>query len=338
MKDLIHSEKSQREMKWSLGHIGEIVSELSDQFEKEWNKLEILCTKGLEKTAFLGSKLGNEESKIKMISKVKDYISVCGEKLNSIFIEGMNALRSSQQNEAKLNLEIEQKNKQIEIWEKTNEEIETHLNEVDDQKLNLNNIIKELKNELQNLKKNEKNYELIISSKNEELFRKDNEIGTLLSKLQEKDKNYKQVESEKSLAEKLQKDAFINLEEFQNINKKQTQTTQNEIKSLNNLNKNLNQSLKNEVNIKKTLIQELEDLKQQLEKKDMLIQEAYNVTRLEDTAQFENLQYSYLQKSQLPRLSIHNDIDSQNYFGSKGVSGKSNSIMKTEDKGIKLII
>jgi chromosome segregation ATPase len=330
---LLHSEKAPPYKGSDLALTQELELELSNQFKKEWDKLEVICTKGLEKTAFLDSKSKNAETKIKTICKVKEFISTCGQQLRAVFLESLTALRQSCQREDKLVLEVEQKNKQLKVWEATNEDMESHLKEVEEERESLKQSMKELRAQLEVLQKNEKNYELIISAKNQEIFLKDKELTRLLLKLQEKDKNFKLAESEKSLAEQLQKDAFLHLEQFQDMNKQQVRTSQNEIKSLNNLNRNLNQTLKNEVDMKKTLIQELQDLKLQLEKKDMLIRQAYNTSILEETSQFNTSQCSHLQQSHLPRLSIQKDLDCQNFSSSRQVSPFLNSLKIIQNKG-----
>lgn len=328
------SENSVNKMKWSKVHSQELVMQLTNQFNKEWKKLEVLCTKGLEKTAFYKApKGGKEEDKINIISRVKDYIEICGNRINSVFMESMNALENIQQKENILKSEIEQQDKQIKFWEKTNEQIESQLNEVDEEKLTLISQIKQLNQTIENLKFNEKNYDLIINSKNQEIIKKDQEITTLMSKLQEKDENYKMVESEKSLAVKLQKDTFVDLVEFQDKNKKQKQSAQKEITSLNEINKTLNMSLQKEVDIKKNLIQELGDLKIELQKKEIMLKAAYNNNKTEDLSIMDSFQVSLVKDSQLPRLSIHKDIDFQTHFQPKRESISAEPLSKTEEKG-----
>jgi DNA repair exonuclease SbcCD ATPase subunit len=328
------SENSLTRMKWSQVHSQDLILQLSNQFNKEWNKLEVLCTKGLEKTAFhKNSKESKEESKINIISRVKEYIQVCGSRINTVFTESMNALESLQYKEKTLKSELEEQRKQIKFWEKTNEQIESQLNEVDEEKLGLAEQVRQLTQTIRTLKDNEKKYDLIINAKDQELVQKDKDIDNLLRKLHEKDESYKMVESEKSLAEQLQKDTFVNLVQFQDKNKKEKQSAEKEITSLNQINQTLNISLQKEVDIKKNLMQELGDLRLKLQKREIMLKAAYSNPAVEDPNQTDSLPCSFLKDSQLPRLSIHKDLDVQSLLQSGKEALSTEPKNGSEEKG-----
>jgi hypothetical protein len=182
------------------------IQELSEKFEKQKLKLNILSVKGLEKTAFLNKKSEKgkgEKKKIKTITKVQSYMKECISNVEKLFKESLELLKISKLKEEELKQKMVSKDNQIKFWENANEEIESRLNEINLEKIELKKELKEIKNNKLKTEKMLKKREDEIILREKELRQREDEIDMLRSDMRQSNVNLRLMEDQKSMAEEM---------------------------------------------------------------------------------------------------------------------------------------
>jgi hypothetical protein len=271
LSEALKTEKNSvlEKVSWSKNENIYKLKELKEEFNKQKSKLNILSVKGLEKTAFLNNDEKKEEKdKIKVISKVQNYMKDSILKVDKIFKESLEMLKFSQLKEEELKQKILEKEKQNQFWEKTNEEIEMKLNEMD-----IKNI--ELERELNDLKNQQSKTDRILKKREDEILQRENELQAKQDEIVNLQVNMKQsnldlrfMEDQKSMAEKIKDFTKEELKKTEEENKINQLSAKKMISSLNQEKEKLKEELEIMRQSKRELENELDQQKKNSKTKD----------------------------------------------------------------------
>jgi chromosome segregation ATPase len=192
----------------------------------------------------------------------------CISKVDKIFGESLEMLRFSQLKEEELKQKVMEKDKQIEFWVSTNEDVEFKLTEMDAKKIELENELREIKTNNIRTEKKLKKREDEVMAREKELRQRENEIDLLRLDMRQSNMDLRLMEDQKSMAmeiKDLTKEELKNREEEYLSNQI---ILKNTIKDLKEKNKKLEMDLDELTHQNENLGNELYLLKKKLEKMD----------------------------------------------------------------------
>lgn len=248
------------------------MEELTEKFERQKSKLNLISIKGLEKTAFAGQKKGGGEEeikKIKVISKVQHYVQQGISRVEDIFRESLQMLKLAQLKEEELKNKLAEQEKQNRFWEEANEVIEAKLNEAEERRLDLQKEIRELQSREGKTEELQKQIEEKLICQEIELKQKEEQIDLLRSKMEKFTQSLESVELQKQMVEELGKQNMKELEEVAEKTRLRMCEAERTIFRLESSNQILEEELGNVRKTKEELERELETEAQKPKFKEM---------------------------------------------------------------------
>jgi DNA repair exonuclease SbcCD ATPase subunit len=272
LSELLKSENDSilDQINWSKNEKLHVLQELREKFEKQKSKLNILSMKGLEKTAFVGKqKAESEDEKIKVITKVQNYMKDSIGKVEQIFKESLDLLKFAQLREEELKNKIKEKEKQNKFWEKTNEDIEQKMTEIDLQKLDLEKQLNQMEKQKQKAENELNKRENDLIQRERELFEKENEIYQLNNNMRQSSFNLQLMEDQKSMAEQIKTLTQDELKRVEEENEVMEFNTGVKINELQDQKKKLEKELES---MKQSKVELEKELKKEQERNKLIVE------------------------------------------------------------------
>lgn len=232
--------------------------------------------KGIEKAFEINEEKHKDDqsNRVKLISNFEECFNANMHKMESIFDQCMNMLNSANHHQQSLKLLIKEKENQNKFWEKTNEDIEHKLNEVDFQKTDLEEQCRKMVRQEAEFKNELKRRDTVVLEKENEIFLKEKEIEKLQRWIKESNERVTLMEDETKMVKQKQKETVENLKIVKEENNIEIRNIDRECLHLKETNNFLQKQLDKELNEKKILYQELRDMQLKIESKEIELKAA----------------------------------------------------------------
>lgn len=263
LSDLLKTESDSLldQISWNKQGQSDPLEQLSERFERRKSKLKLISIRGLEKTAFAGLKKGDKQDevrKIQTISKVQKYVQEGLARMENIFRESLELIKLARLSEEDLRNKLSEQEQQNRFWERTNEQIEAKLDEAESRRRELAREVRELHQKNQRNQKWLEERENQLMAREEDLRRRDQEIGWLRSTMRQSTLDLEEVEKEKQMLENLKKERLAEMQEKERKNRFEIERAQTTILRLESSNKILEEELGSVRKNQKQLEEELE--------------------------------------------------------------------------------
>ena len=298
----------------------EIISLLEVRFEREKHRIEKLSLRALEKAAKTGNKTSEKKwatESIEFVSKIQEAMQRRTSKLDTIFRSALSAVRLEERKRSETETRLAELKKENKYWQKVNERIESQLNKVDGEKIDLEVKLKEEGEAQDRLRRQIRVGDIELASKEQQIREKHLEIQDMRKVVDESDRRVRQAEVEKGAVEFKQEQATQDLEEARQDKLLNQRSAEKEILNLVSTNQDLERYLETEQTQKLDLEQEIKRMKRKLIAKDFIIQtmrarNGLRDDRLWSEGSVKNKQGSFLQiveaSSKGGKLDSMNDI------------------------------
>ena len=253
----------------------EIISLLEARFERQKHRIEKLSLRALETAAKTGNKTSKEKwatESIEFVSKIQEAMQRRTLKLDSIFRSALSAVRLEERKRSETETRLTELKKENKYWQKVNERIESQLNKVDGEKMDLEMKLKEEAEVQDRLRRQIKVGDIELANKEQQIREKHMEIQDMRKVVDESDRRVRQAEVEKGAVEFKQEQATQDLVEARKDKLMNQRSAEKEILNLVSTNQDLERILESEHTEKLDLEQEIKRMKRKLIAKDFIIQ------------------------------------------------------------------
>lgn len=253
----------------------EVTANLQSRFSRYQSQIQKLTFQALKKASQKNPKSSKKKlspESIEFVSLIQQKLASRISKLAGVFSSALEAVKLEQRRRVESENRIQELHKENLYWQKMNEKIESQINKVDGEKIDLENRLKSEIAAQERLKKQINLGDLELSKKEEQIRLQSNELRDLRKILEESDQRIKQVEVEKDVVEFKQEKVAQDLEEVRKEKLQTERSAEKEIRGLVDTNQNLEHILKNEQTRLEDLKREIERMKKKLIAKDFIIQ------------------------------------------------------------------